>query len=52
MKTQCESGNFGNITTGGNVQINYQGKKVKVTANNFRVFWHRPIHPITMIRKY
>lgn len=46
------NGNFGNITTTATIQKNYQGQEVEVTENNFRVFWHRPINPITMIRKY
>ena len=43
--------NFGNTTTIG-IQKNYQGQEIEVTENNFRVFWRRPINPITMIRKY
>jgi hypothetical protein len=41
--------NSGNITTTG---INYQGKVVEITENNFRVFWVRGINPITMIKDY
>jgi hypothetical protein len=41
--------NSGNTTTTG---INYQGKEVEITENNFRVFWRRPINPITMITHY
>ena len=45
------NGNFGNITTTGTIQKNYQGQEVEVTKNNFRVFWNRSFNPITMIRK-
>ena len=41
--------NSGNTTTTG---INYQGKEVEITENNFRVFWIRGINPITMIKDY
>ena len=44
--------NFGNTTTTGTTQINYQGKEVEVTEDNFRVFWVRGINPITMIKDY
>lgn len=47
-----KNGNSGNITTTGTIQKNYQGQEVEVTEHNFRVFWRRPINPITMIRKY
>jgi|DEB0MinimDraft_10_1074344.scaffolds.fasta_scaffold462440_2 hypothetical protein len=46
------NGNSGNTTTTGTTQINYQGKEVKVTENNFRNFWHRAINPITFIKEY
>jgi archaellum biogenesis protein FlaJ (TadC family) len=44
--------NFGNTTTTGTTQINYQGKEVEVTEDNFRVFWVRGINSITMIKDY
>ena len=44
--------NSGNTTTTGTIQINYQGKEVEVTENNFRVFWVRGINSITMIKDY
>lgn len=47
------NGNSGNTTTTGKtIQINYQGKEVEVTENNFRNFWHRAINPITFIKDY
>jgi hypothetical protein len=46
------SGNSGNITITETIQKNYQGKKIKVTENNFRVFWRRAINPITMITNH
>ena len=42
--------NSGNTTTPGTTQINYKGKEVEVTENNFRNFWHRAINPITFIK--
>lgn len=45
------NGNSGNTTTIGTIQINYQGEEVGVTENNFRVFWNRAIHPITMLKR-
>ena len=47
-----KNGNSGNITITGTIQKNYQGQEVEVTENNFRVFWRRPINPITMITQY
>lgn len=47
-----KNGNSGNITITGTIQKNYQGQEVEVTENNFRVFWRRPINPITMITKH
>ena len=47
-----KNGNFGNTTITATIQKNYQGQEVEVTEHNFRVFWRRPINPITMIRKY
>jgi hypothetical protein len=44
--------NSGNTTTPGTTQINYQGKEVEVTEDNFRVFWVRAINPITFIKDY
>ena len=44
--------NSGNTTTTGTTQINYQGKEVEVTENNFRNFWHRAINPVTFIKHY
>jgi hypothetical protein len=46
------STNSGNTTTTGTTQINYQGKEVEVTEDNFRVFWVRGINSITMIKDY
>lgn len=46
------NGNSGNTTTTGTIQINYQGKQVEVTEDNFRVFWVRGINSITMIKDY
>ena len=44
--------NSGNTTTPGTTQINYKGKEVEVTEDNFRVFWVRAINPITFIKDY
>ena len=44
--------NSGNTTIAGTTQINYQGKEVEVTEDNFRVFWVRGINSITMIKDY
>ena len=44
--------NSGNTTTTGTTQINYQGKEVEVTEDNFRVFWVRGINSITMLKDY
>ena len=44
--------NSGNTTTTGTTQINYKGKEVEVTEDNFRVFWVRGINSITMIKDY
>ena len=45
-----KNGNSGNTTTIG-IQKNYQGEDIEITEKNFRVFWNRAIHPITMLKR-